>query len=582
VSPPGTGSSPSAAASGALRRGAALLSILILAAIAAPHLTHLALAADPSWINDDVRGWLTALYVWPGASGGAIDPQVDYYQAITPIGFQAFYGALRPLEAPVRASRWLPYLLLALFLAALGFSASRLAGWPGAVASLALALSSPSLLARMTGGLPRSFAFPLVGLALVACVRGRPAWLAVATVAGALLYPSVGATLGIALALWLFVLPADVRGRAGSLSRRVALVAVAAALAGLCLAPTLAASRKWGPRIDWNDTARFPELGADGRYGAPDRAPPGLLHDAGAAALTTVEPHGGGLLRALGAAPPDAGVKLAGAVLLLGVAAFARRAAATAQRAPLLRLGALAAAVPLAYGLCLLAAPHLFLPQRVTEFAVPPLVFLMLGVATSLRPPAQPAPLAALLAVAIWLGLFGWGIAGTEGYTVHFKDRPLYRALRAAPDTTLVAGFPDGPIEQVPLFCGRRALYTRETHHVFHERYALEMRARLTALSAALFGDDPAAIAELRTRYGVDLLLVDRAHFRSPPAYFAPYTEIVASDWRRGASGGFALERLLADAEVVRDGRFSIVDLSGLGPAAGMPPAPTPSDGEVR
>lgn len=571
MSRPGTGSGPPAASSGTLRRGAALLSILILAAIAAPHLTHLALAADPTWINDDVRQWLTTLFVWPSGRDGALDPQVEYYRTIAPLGYQSLYSALLPIVEPIQISRWLPYLLLAVFLLALGCSASRLAGWPGAAAVLALAFSSPLLLTRMTGGLPRSFAFPLVGVAIFACVRDRPIWLSVATVVGALFYPSVGATLGIALAIWLFVLPSDTRANAGPLSRRIALALSTAALAGLGVTPTVVASQAWGPRVDWNDTARFPELGATGRYGSEDRAPLGFFSDTGASAIAAIVPKRGGLLRILGSdAGEEGGMRLVVALLLLCAAALARRKEAMGQRLPLLRLCALAVAVPLTYGLCSLLSPHLFLPQRVTEYAVPPLILLALGSAPSLRSPTTRASLASLAVVAVWLALFGWGITGTEGYTVHFEDRPVFRALQSVPETSLIAGFPNGPIEQVPHFCGRRAFYTRETHQIFHQLYAVEMRGRMMALSAALFGDDPAAVIKLHTVYGVDLLLVNRAHFRNAPTYFTPYTEIVARDWRRGASAGFAIERLLPIAEVARDGRFSLVDLSRLEPAGSI------------
>jgi hypothetical protein len=167
--------------------------------------------------------------------------------------------------------------------------------------------------------------------------------------------------------------------------------------------------------------------------------------------------------------------------------------------------------------------------------------------------------------------LFGWGFSGTEGFTVRIPDRSLFRYLDGVDDGALIAGFPRGQIENVPLRCRRRALLTFEAHQVFHERYLLEMRDRAGAVFEALFGDEPAALARLRDRFGVDFLLVDTAQFEAPPRYFAPFDAAIDRIWRRGSERGFAARAALDEATVHRDGRFALLDLARLPPETRIP-----------
>lgn len=546
------------------KQSPALLGTILVLCIASTHLTHLRTASNPNLINDDVRGWLAANFVWPTPENLPADPQVEYYRAITPLGYKALYEGLGTFVDPSQLSRILPYPLLALFLWALARAGASLSGWPGAMGALVLALSCPSLLARMTGALPRSFAFPLLSLGLLAMVRGQPRLLAAVTVAASFLYPSAAMTLGLALTLWLLALPAGLRAVDWSARRRLAMVAGVAGLALIALLPLVVAGSSWGPRLAPSDEANYPELGQGGRYAVPDRAPRGLARDTVTAALDALRPQRGGALRWYGVQDSSDIPRAVGLLLLLAVGAWRLRSTPLA-RGPASRVATFAAASALAYSICWFSPSASFLPQRVSEYAVPTLLLLVLGAGPCLglrREGGPPTFRTGLLAVATWVAVFGWGIAGDEGYTVRFKDRELFAAIRRAAPEALIAGFPDGPIEQVPYFTKRRAFYTRETHHVFHERYALEMRARLLDLSAGYFGPDPAALERLLYGHGIDLLIVDRHHFRAPPTYFSPYDRAIAADWARGAAEGFVLESLLPRGEIARDGRFSVVALA--------------------
>ncbi len=81
---------------------------------------------------------------------------------------------------------------------AVSLTAHRFGG-PAAWISAALALSGGVYLGRMAGGLPRSFAFPIVAGIILALVRGSIAGLAGLAIAGANFYPVSGAIAGLSL-----------------------------------------------------------------------------------------------------------------------------------------------------------------------------------------------------------------------------------------------------------------------------------------------------------------------------------------------------------------------------------------------
>src|SRR4030095_9403306 len=93
----------------------------------------------------------------------------------------------------------------------------------------------------MVGGMPRGFGFPVLALTAAALVYGKPRLLATIVCVSAAFYPPVAIQAGIALAIWLFVLPASDRGGAADwgFSRRVRLVVVAASISALVLVPEL-------------------------------------------------------------------------------------------------------------------------------------------------------------------------------------------------------------------------------------------------------------------------------------------------------------------------------------------------------
>ena len=103
---------------------------------------------------------------------------------------------------------------------------------------------------------------------------------------------------------------------------------------------------------------------------------------------------------------------------------------------------------------------------------------------------------------------------------------------------------------------------TRENHMAFHERYVLEMRRRMRALMAGLFGSDRQGLVELRDTFGVTHLIVNAEYFSKRPSYFAPFDAEVKRIWQKGMERGFWVQGVLAKATVFSEGKLSVLDLS--------------------
>ena len=194
--------------------GALFLGSLI-AVFGGPLVSHIRISADPLVFSNDVCQQVYPFLRSEGRGPIRSDYVADYYiSAVLPAGYKALYGAAARLGLVRELNRWLPYVLLLLTVATVGVAAYRFGGLPAAWISAALALSSGDL--GNQGGLPRSFAFPIVAGIILALVRGSVAGLAGLAVASALFYPVTAVISGLSLFFLLFVPGASPEGRAAS------------------------------------------------------------------------------------------------------------------------------------------------------------------------------------------------------------------------------------------------------------------------------------------------------------------------------------------------------------------------------
>ena len=389
-------------------------------------------AADPYRFNDDARQQVVPFLRFYDRSLFRNDPITDYYLACTPAGYKALYATAARLGVdPRRLSKTLPYLLLGIFVVPVALAAGGLQGKWAAWAAAGLCLGAPVFLSRMSGGLPRSFAFPLYAFAAASLVSGRPAALAVVACAGAAFYPTVAVVAGLSLALML-LLPAGYRGRGATWGkgRRLALVAVTALVVSATTLPSFVAMRTFGAVLRPGDVAAYPEIGPGGRYAEEDRAPD----------LRSASEWGGffrPVLAGLGGDRLPAWLFAAGG--LAGFVLLARRDV-RARRLLVLPFAAVVAhfaSIPL--------SPFLYLPSRyqiyplglLAAVCVPAGLLSFGGPAGERRVPIRLAGAAACCAYLLFLLVNNGRTVRTTGLGVQVRDhRRAYEclaALRPAP-----------------------------------------------------------------------------------------------------------------------------------------------------
>jgi len=574
--PPTT--APRAVAAHARRPWPALLLLASLVAFYAPVIVaNMGRAADPLRFNDDARQQIWPFLRYYDAHLFHNDLIADYYLACTPAGYKLLYASAAKWVDPRSLSKVLPYLLLALTVAACARAAGRLEGKWAAWGTAALCLGAPVFLERMGGGLPRAFAFPLYALAALALVGGRPLLLAAVVVISAAFYPTVAVTSGLALAAMLLLLPSRQRGGAArwGLGRRLGVTAATAVLAALLVWPTQQASSAYGAVIRPSDAAEFPEVGPGGRYADEDRAP-GLFSRSDLAELVRAPLSGLGGPGSAGHsifAHPGRKVPLWLFAVLGGVGTATLVVRDVCTR----RLLLLAGAALLAHIVSIPLSPYLYLPERYLAYPLPVIAAVLAPVGIAALPirfaqashsqsARGPTMLAICGAYLLFLFFTDGRSVRSAGLDYAVTDHlAIYAYLRdKTPAYTIVAGWPS-EVDDIPYVCQRSVLVSRETHQAFHHDFAMRMRARADAVIDALYAPDRSGLQRLRDNFGVNYLIVSsKLYGPTAPKYFAPFDQRVA-DARQALGGAPAgAQREINNLAVLKDGDWALLDLDVL------------------
>lgn len=589
------------------------LVIFGLAVLHAPSLyEYIRLSLDPWIYNDDVRIHIYPFYSYVDSKLFANDYISRYCLSLSPVGQRFLFAVTTRFCDPSVLSKLLPCILYLILLAATGLAAFRLGGTVTAVSSLAMVLSSYIFLYHMTGGLPRSWAFPIMSLVAAMLVCGRIYALCALVIFAAAFYPPVAVVCGTALFIALFGLPKTDRGEAKDwkFSKRTSLLIITLGVALLIVLLDAPSLQSYGRRLGPADVAAYPELGPRGRYGFDDRPPfPGVL-------VALADAFGRALQGGADAWLPflrewisngyhfgdPASIPFVAVVAFIGLITLAGTFRLAARDPAARRLLALPAAACVCYCLAIGLTPLLFLPQRYMIYPIAVLTPLLVPAAAAVlfslplpfrgrhsrfcMPPPNTSPVglehppppmdsasrgdasalrSALLPafILVILAFLGGPGGGATGLVIRIDtQRPLYTYMASLPEDAVIAGWPDGPLDNVPYLCRRRAFVTFETHQVQHQDYTEEMRRRMRALIDAYFGATRAPLLRLRNDFGVTHLLVDLSHFGpSPPGYFEPFDL-----WTRQAHAevlrkGSEVLRVLQEAAIFQEGRFALLDL---------------------
>lgn len=496
-------------------------------------------ALDPSVVQDDARQhvfWMQRL----------VDPTLlpddlfaDYFQSQSPPGYSLLFRLLLLAVDPLLASKLVP---LALGILATVFTfllVQRVYPSPAA----------PFLVTAINGwyvwqyddlatGTPRAFLLLLTALLLYALVAGWRWWVVALIVAAeAATYPSAAA-LGVVL-VGLRLVSVDRWRPSWRRDRGTWLAAIVSGMAALVLLlPQVLGTSSYGPTVDAATARQMPEFGPRGRNAFFLDSPYETF---------VVSYRGGFDFRVSDTLFPGVPIfyELAGLALVLLAAALAlgRRG----DDPPLGPAFALAAQVVGASLLLFLAAHlllfKLYLPARFVAWTVPLALSLLAGVGVSAllaRLPSRVATVATAL-LAVGLALYP---ARFDGNFVRDQTPEVSAYLREQPADTLILAVPV-EADSIPAFTGRRVLTNREYALAYQLGFYGQVQQRTRDAIDAYYADTPAAIVEIARRYGVSIILVNRAAFDPATAVdawagnFEPYTGLVQE--RLAGGRGFAL-----------------------------------------
>ncbi|MCB0334073.1 MAG: hypothetical protein KDD55_11275, partial [Bdellovibrionales bacterium] len=504
------------------------------------------------------------------------DPIAHYYLACLPQGFKALYRVWTVFSDPILLSTYLPYLLY--FFAVLGMwrAAYLIGGGSTAWLTLLLFLSCGIYLDRMTGGLPRSFGFPILIWTIYALIAERHVLLGVLALLGAAFYPTAGLISGACLALALLTEKfTGTRARKHTFGEALRLLLLFGLLSSLAILPTLLNAREFGEKIPMTSVEEFPELGEHGRYQKWDRYPwPTLSESVRKGYLQGVSGVGAPLVP-IGRKALESVLPLEYLLLLLGGLGLLTLFAWTSIERVARRLVLYFIASFGVYYVATWIAPHLYIPQRYLSYALPPFGALLVGYGisrlsrlgekmTGNRVSRTALSFVAVFVIAVLVGNHSRVESGLK-ISLARAEQEVLKEISTLPSGALIASYPHGVINAVPLVSKRRVLVSLETYQVFHRKYALLMRERMNALLDAYYSGSVEKLLALSDRYGVTHLLRVRTHFKKDTVgLFEPFRPVIREAIAYRKEHGDELEQYAKDAVVYSFGRHTLWDLKRL------------------
>jgi hypothetical protein len=521
-------------------------------------------ALDPDVVQDDARQYVFWLARLRDPDLFRNDLMADYYQAVTPPGYTAFYWTLGRLCDPLLASKLLPIplgLVSALFTF---FLVHRLHPVP-AGAFMATVLSSWYVWQYddLPSATPRAFVVPLLPAILWALVTARTRLAVGLVVLTALVYPPGGllgmALLGVRLVRFSGWRPMLACERAD----RRAFLAAGVLVAGVLL-PSHLASTRFGPLVTLAQAHEMPDFGQHGRQ---------VFFVEGVYEYWLAGLHSGLDLRATDA-------RFRNVPILFEYLALATLLPLLLLRRPSLpgverlsrRSVVLVHLLAASFGLFFLAHVlllRLYFPSRYVKWSVPLVLAVAAGLALGILIAAITnrvrSPRRSLVAGVLALGL---GIALArypaqyDGHFVRYHHPAIIEFLRGEPKNVMIAGVPKDT-NSVVVLAGRSVLVAREPALPFHLGYYGKLKERIQDLVEAYYAESPKQVADFAARYDVDLFLVNRAAFQ--PALladawherWAPFNPAVSR--KLEGSHSFVLLELASRCAIVDDGEVAIV-----------------------
>jgi len=486
-------------------------------------------------LDDDARqhAYWTARFRSPELFQDDLPTRYVSSHAINPVGYQWVYRLGTRFLDPLPLSRLLSLVLLLGSLVIL-LRLTRRMGMASQGRGFCALLFLFFFLYGHSGGIPRTFAYPLFLLFLLHREAGRHRWAAWTLIFQAVIYPPIVPNT-VALA-GCSVVSRFVHRKARPLWFRdvVPLIfGVAAAALILGFVYSSADRELLGPQVTLDQARSMEEFGENGRNE--------FFRDSPISYLLTGR-SGIGLYHSLGFV-----VILGGMGAVIGFRKLRVRALAIHLIWTSLLL----------FGLAHLVLFRMYLPSRYTLLTLPLALLLTIGDNTAPFVERVRPWLRSVHGILCpdrggkWMGgalllAFAAGYAYVQGHAiVHVDtevavidrlDREMLDFLNSMPPTVLVAGHPED-MDNVPMVSRRKVLVNQETSLAYHTEYYRRIRERLDDWFQVYYAERWTTVREFALKHGVDVIVVRKEHFTRKfldgRIYHEPFNRFVKERVRR-------------------------------------------------
>jgi hypothetical protein len=458
-----------------------------------------------------------------------------------PVGYQAIYRLGVQLSDPLPFSQWLTLFLLLISVWLLfELTALLIPNMSGRLFCCAIFLFFS--LYDTSGGLPRSFAFPLLLGFLYLVARGAFMGALLTIWLQAVLYPPMLLN-STAIAAWEHV-KGFIRGRrdrrwfAQSL---FAVVVLGSAAVFLWLVYNGAEGGGFGGRISLQEASGMAEFYHGGRT---------LFFRPGLLGYLFLGRSGIGIIYLIGL-----WIIFVAVALLPGI---------RGMRIPTLFWNLVFTSLIL-FGLAHLLLFHLHLPSRYTHYTLPLAFMLAIGANTDRFLNGFLLPkIRGLLGADLWAHrrALGWGLlvlillpyGWLQGnyisrvdpllVVLDREDMEMLGYLKGLPKDVLIAGHP-WDMDNVPLIAQRKVLANREMSIPYYSGYYRRVRKRIIEMLEAYYAGEIKEVVDFSRRYGVQVFVVRKDRL-SPnglerPIYHEPFNSEIRARFKSIATHRFAL-----------------------------------------
>lgn len=526
--------------------------------------------------NDDAVQYIPPFFHYQKNNTMAPDYFDQYYlDVIYPEGYKMLFATMSKYFSPILISKIVPVFTMFVFLVFVAAIVWRFGGATAGFSALCLVLSGQVFLAKMGGGLPRAFGFPILAAALLAGMYGRIYLLALITVVGAMFYPVTGLISGVFLSSLLLVPNKFTAIKIQwNYKKRCGFLCLIAVVAGSLLIPQILRGGEYGERISANNINQFPEADAGGRYSFGESLENTFfLHDFVNSVVGGMFGSGLPFVANMSLRSQDVAISFVLSVIVLIIIASFRF---TINSWKTRNYAAVAYSLffysfIFCYLLSIVFLPYLYFPKRYFTYAIPLFCVTIIPIllTAKYRILANKQKMQSVLAVSVTgliVLLFGGQIDYGSGLIENVaRYKPLFDYVGTLPENVLIVGWPKKKyIDGLTYVTGRDIFLSFEFHQVLHSDFVKRMRERTYPLVDAYLATDLEPLIKLRDDFGVDYIIVDSNDFKDiPPRYFQPFDDYIAEKWKNANDRNlsFALPALKSKA-VFTNGNIFVIDLN--------------------